>query len=79
MAITKYLLPSAPCKLTLRSGVRVNAPDGIVTVDSTDKQQAELATEMEAMLAVGNCSIYFDGDAVLPTQVAPSIQLGKPA
>jgi len=75
MAIVKYLLPSAPCKITLPNGIIVNAPDGIIAVDTERSDQDLLAYEMQGMLAVGNCSLYREGDAVLAKQIPPTIDL----
>lgn len=71
MVEVKYLLPSSNCSITLRSGRRIVAVDGIIAVDAA--KDAALASEMEDMLQVGNCTIY-DGGPVLAKQ-AP-VQLG---
>lgn len=51
-----YLLPSINCRVVSPTGQQFVSNDGIVEVDSA--VQPELFEHMEAMLAVGNCTVY---------------------
>jgi len=76
--IRKFLLPSAPCSITLPNGIRCNAPDGIISVDydSQSPGMLMLREHMEEMLSVGNCSVFYSGDPVSKSQIPSPIQAG---
>lgn len=84
--IRKYLLPSAPCRICLPSGIALTFPDGVVTINeedlSSDNRRTrmftnELLEHVEGMLLVGNCIEYNESMPIpsaahIPVQIDPN-------
>ena len=62
----KYIMPITNCNITLPNSKRVFTSDGVIIADSYMLQEY-----LEAMVEVGNCQRYHEGDAVSSFQTPP--------
>ena len=63
----KFIMPMSNCNICLPSGKRVHTSDGVIVADSY-----ELREYLLAMVEVGNCYRFEEGDKVTALQTVPT-------